>query len=312
VRCAASPPSRRTPAPAQDGGAWHGQNARMLNFLASLPAAIVVVVHVGGAVLLTYLLMVAIHRLMPIELRRQHNEVIGFLIAVMAVFYGLIIASLLVIAINRFDHAEQLTETESNLVADVVRNARATSPQLDGPVRTLATRYLDHIIHDEWTAQRRGAKSPTVIPELVELFQVVSAYTPRDAREATFYQQLLQAMTRLYDSRKERIFIGAEGIAETAWMVTLAGSVLTISFALLFGIDSRVMHFMLASFLAVSMALVFALVALFDKPYRGGMAVSVEPYVLVRQQIIHYANTGVGDTPSRGKGAGHAGDHGRP
>jgi hypothetical protein len=285
----------------------------MLNFLASLPSVAVVVVHIGGAVLLTYMLMVAIHRLMPIELRRQHNEVIGFLIAVMAVFYGLIIASLLVIAINRFDHALQLTENESNVVADVVRNARATSPQLDKPVRMLAARYLDHVADVEWPAQRRGERDPTVIPVLVELFQAVSAYTPHDAREAAFYQQLLQSMTRLYDLRKERIFIADEGISETVWMVTLAGSALTISFALLFGIDSRVMHFMLASFLAVSMALVFALVALFDKPYRGGMAVPDRPYRLVRQQIIDFAPAGATDTPSRGEDAGRAcGDNARP
>ncbi|MGZ5202024.1 MAG: bestrophin-like domain [Telluria sp.] len=273
----------------------------MLNFLASQSAVLVVIIHVGGAILITYLLMLGIHRLMPIELRRQHNEVIGFLIAVMAVFYGLIIASLLVIAINRFDHAEQLTEDESNLVADVVRNARATSPRLDGPVRTLGTRYLDHVIHDEWPAQRRGQKNPTVIPVLVDLFEVVRTYAPRDAREATFYQQLLQAMTRLYDARKERIFIADEGIAETVWIVTLAGSVLTISFSLLFGVESRAMHFMLASFLAVSMALVFALVALFDKPFRGGMAVPDEPYRIVREQIVHYAHAGATDTPSRGE-----------
>jgi hypothetical protein len=261
----------------------------MLNFLANQSAAMVVIIHIGGAVLLTGLLMLVIHRLLPIELRRQHNEVIGFLIAVMAVFYGLIIASLLVIAINRFDHAEQLTEDESNLVADVVRNARATSPQLDGPVRALGTRYLDHVIDTEWPAQKTGKKNSTGTPELVELFQIVSAYAPRDARETSFYQQLLQAMTRLYDARKERIFIAREGISETVWMVTLAGSMLTIGFALLFGVESRAVHFLLACFLAVSMALVFALVALFDKPFRGGMAVPDEPYRIVREQIIRNA-----------------------
>jgi hypothetical protein len=273
----------------------------MLNFFASLPAAAVVIVHVGGAILITYALMVAIHRVVPVELRRQHNEVIGFLIAVMAVFYGLIIASLLVIAINRFDHAEQLTGNESNLVADVVRNARAVSPQLDAPVRALATRYLDRVVQLEWPAQKRGQRNPTGVPELLEVFRLVSAYAPRDARETAFYEQLLLSMTRLYDARKERIFVAEEGIAEMVWLVTLAGSVLTISFALMFGIDNRAMHFMLACFLAVAMALVFALVALFDKPFRGGMAVPDEPYRLVRLQIALHAPPAATDTPSRGE-----------
>jgi hypothetical protein len=36
----------------------------------------------------------------------------------------------------------------------------------------------------------------------------------------------------------------------------------------------------------VSLALVFALVAIFDRPFEGGLTVSDEPYRLVRQQIM--------------------------
>ena len=79
----------------------------MLNYLATLPSPpLQIVFHVAGSVLLTYLLMVLIHRAIPFEVRRQHNDVIGFIIGVVAVFYGLIIASVLVMGINRFDHAQ--------------------------------------------------------------------------------------------------------------------------------------------------------------------------------------------------------------
>jgi hypothetical protein len=137
---------------------------------------------------------------------------------------------------------------------------------------------------------------------MTELFQMVSAYAPRDEREAAFYQQLLQALTRLYDARKERIFVGDEGIADTVWLVTLTGSVLTICFALVFGVENRAMHFMLACFLAVSMSLVFALIALFDKPFQGGIAVKVEPYRLVRQQLSERGADARSDVPYRIRG----------
>jgi hypothetical protein len=54
---------------------------------------------------------------------------------------------------------------------------------------------------------------------------------------------------------------------------------------LLFGVQNRWIHFLLASFLAVSLALIFALVMIFDRPFQGNMAASDGPYRLIRQQI---------------------------
>src|SRR4051794_8584850 len=101
----------------------------VLNYLSTIPTPLQIAYHVLGFVLLTLLLMLCMHRAISFELRRQHNDIIGFIVAVVAVFYGLIIASVLIIAINRFDHAEQVVENEANLTADVVRNAVAISPQ---------------------------------------------------------------------------------------------------------------------------------------------------------------------------------------
>jgi hypothetical protein len=258
----------------------------MLDYLFSAPSSVQITFHVVGFALLTYVLMLSIHRAIPVEVRRQHNDVIGFLIAVVAVFYGLIIASVLVIAINRFDHAGQAVDNEANLVGDVVRNARSISPQLDRPVSLLAWDYLDDVITKEWPAQIRGEKTTLGLKTLGRLAQAISQYEPRNQREAAFYVQLIQSLNRLYDARRERIFLADEGIAGEVWLVTLAGAVLTICLTLLFGIQNRWIHFMLALFLAVSLALIFALVMTFDKPFQGSVAASNEPYRLVRQQVV--------------------------
>jgi hypothetical protein len=257
----------------------------MLNSLAALPSSLQIAFHVVSSVLLTYLLMVLIHRAIPFEVRRQHNEVIGFIIAVVAVFYGLIVASVLVIGINRFDHAQQVVENEANLIGDVVRNARAISPQIEGPVKQLAAQYLEDVITKEWPVQMQGQRTILGLQTLTELTQAISRYEPRNQREAAYYSQLVQTLNKLYDARRERIFLAGEGIASEVWAVTLAGGILIICFALLFGIQNRRIHFLLASFLAVSLALIFALVAIFDRPFQGDMAASDEPFRLIRQQV---------------------------
>ena len=257
----------------------------MLNHVAALPSLVQIAFHVIGSVLLTYLLMVAIHRALPFEVRRQHNDVIGFIIGAVAVFYGLIIASVLVICINRFDHAQQVVENEANLIGDIVRDASVISPQINGPVRRLAAQYLEDVIAKEWPAQRQGKRTILGLQTLTELAQAVSRYEPRNQREAAYYAQLVQTLNKLYDARRERIFLAAEGIAGEVWTVTLAGGILTICFVLLFGIQNRRVHFLLASFLAVSLAMIFALMSIFDRPFQGDVTVSDEPYRLILQQV---------------------------
>jgi hypothetical protein len=261
------------------------QDLTMLNYLSALPSPFRIAFYVVGFVSLTYILMLWIHRAISFEVRRQHNDVIGFIIAVVAVFYGLIIASVLVIGINRFDHAQQVVENEANLIGDVVRNARAISPQVEGPVKQLAAQYLEDVITKEWPAQIHEQRTILGLNTLTELTQAISRYEPRNQREAAFYSQLILTLNKLYDARRERIFLAGEGIAGEVWAVTLAGAILTICFTLLFGIQNRRIHFLLASFLAVSLALIFALVAMFDRPFQGDMAASDEPYRLIRQQL---------------------------
>jgi hypothetical protein len=257
----------------------------MLKLLAALPTYLQIGTWAGAAILLTYLLMVLIHRLIPFDVRHEHNDVIGFIIAVISVFYGLVMASVLVIAVNRFDHAQQVVEREANLIGDVVRNARTISPQLDKAVTGLAIKYLDDVISNEWPTQKQGQTTLVGLQTLTEIDQALSRYEPRNRHESAYYSTVLQQLNELHDFRRERIFLAAEKIDPEIWAVSLAGGVLTICFVLLFGIRRRNMHFLLASFLAMSIALIFALISLFDKPFQGEISVSAEPYRLVLHRI---------------------------
>lgn len=256
----------------------------MFDSLAALPSYLQIVIWVIAAVVLTYLLMRSIHRVLPLEIRQQ-NEVVGFMVAVMAVFYALIVSSVLIIAITHFDGARKIVETEANLVGDVWRNARSISPQVEVPVTNLVKQYLDDVVTREWPLQKQGKKTTLGLQTLTTLNQIVSQYEPQNHRESAYYSALLRKLNDLYDARRERIFRADEGIASEIWVVTLAGGILTVGFVLLFGVERQQLHFLLTSILAISIALIFALVSLFDRPFQGDLSVSAQPYRLVRQQI---------------------------
>lgn len=257
----------------------------MFDSLAALPSYLQIVIWIIAAVLLTYLLMISIHRLLPLEIRHQHNNVVGFIVAVVAVFYALIVASVLVIAIGHFDGAQKVVEKEANLVADVLRNARTISPQIGAPATKLVKQYLDDVMTREWPLQEQGQKTTLGLQTLAALNQLVSQYEPQNQRESAYYAALIHKLNDLYDARRERIFRSDAGIANEIWVVTLAGGILTVGFVLLFGVQRREIHFLLSSILAISIALIFALISLFDRPFQGDLAVSDQPYRLIRQQV---------------------------
>lgn len=257
----------------------------MFDSLAALPFYLQLIVWIAAAVLFTYLAMISIHRILPLEIRLQHNDVVGFIVAVVAVFYALIVASVLVIAIGHFDGAQKVVEKEANLIGDVLRNTQTISPQIAAPAAKLVRQYLDDVIVHEWPLQREGQKTTLGLQTLSRLNQMVGQYEPQNQREVAYYSALLRKLDELYDVRRERIFRADEGIAHEIWVVTLAGGMLTVGFALLFGVPRRRIHFLLSSILAISIALIFALISLFDRPFQGDLSVSDQPYRLIRLQI---------------------------
>ena len=50
---------------------------------------------VGLAVLVSLIMLVVIDRLVPLKLRRSHNEIVGFTIAVVGVAYAVLLLSLI-------------------------------------------------------------------------------------------------------------------------------------------------------------------------------------------------------------------------
>jgi hypothetical protein len=259
----------------------------MLNHLASLPTYTQIAVWIILSIMLTSMLMILMHRMILFDVRQKHNNVIGFLISVVGVLYALIMASVLVIAINHFQEARVVVEREASLVGDIVRDAQVI-PQIAPRIRQLAKAYLVTVIDEEWPAQKREERPTGGSQALIEINKLISAYEPMTRREFTYFDALMKELDETYDARRDRVFRASEGIAPEVWTVTLAGGLITLCFALLFGVESQGMHLLLASMLAVSIALILALILIFDTPFAGGISVSDQPYRLVLKQIESY------------------------
>lgn len=261
----------------------------VLQFLDSLPVWLMAVVICGGSVAVTAAVQLILHRRWTVEARRPLNEVAGFIIAVVGVVYAVLLASIAILAIERYDRAEQITQTEAGLVSDLYRDASGLPEPLRGEIRTTLMEYLATVIDAEWPvmaanrADGRGWQNPGW-DDLTRLLDGFARYQPQAGEQTVFMQEMLGRLNDLNDARRLRMFAAGNALDGVVWWVVIAGGIGTVTMALLFGVSSPG-HVVISSLLAFSVSLVIVLIVAMDRPFTGQPSVTAEPFRYVQERL---------------------------
>jgi len=234
--------------------------------------ALVIVAVVGG---LGGLLL--FHRYVPVAVRREHNDVAGFIIAVVGVIYAVLLAFIAIAVWQDFNEAEAIVENEASLAGDIFLDAIDVAEPVGSQIRGDIREYVATVAHDEWPALAEG-HIPARTPEALLRLQTALV---RVVDRGPVFEEILSRLNSLYDARRERLNHAARGLQPIAWFVLLAGAVLTIAFTYLFGVPDLRLHMAMTGILAASIAFVILLIVAFDYPFRGDVAITPAPFVEV-------------------------------
>jgi len=250
-------------------------------FFSSLPVYIGGPLFVGGFVAIAVLAGLLAHRYLPQSVLDQHNEIAGFVFAVVGVVYAVLLAFLAIAVWERFDDAHKRVSDEASQLVIVYRRVDAF-PDERAPLRRQIVRYAQVLVSDEWPAMNRGGSSDTA-DALIEGI----AYHVRHLKVKTPSQQVLQ--TSLIDSventmvdRDDRLVLSNTGLNAFLWTILYLGAAAVIAFSYLFAFKSRAAQAAMVGLLAFTLALVLYLIAAIDFPFRGD--VRILPTALVQAQ----------------------------
>src|SRR5262249_33986466 len=90
--------------------------------------------------------LLVFQRLVPLRLRRAHNDVIGFCIAVVGVVYAVLLAFIAVTTWEAYRRGDTAVASEANYVGDVFRNTAGLPDDLAVKLRGHLTNYIDAVI----------------------------------------------------------------------------------------------------------------------------------------------------------------------
>src|SRR5215218_7193728 len=171
--------------------------------------AVATVVAVGGLVL--------VQSLYSTERRKQHNDVAGFIYAVLGVSYAVLLGLMLIAVWEQWNAAQDVASDEANELAGIFWFAHAL-PQPEGRhIQELARSYAQVVVEEEWPLMEQGNSSPKAWATLDELRGTILGLDPPTGAQQVRYNQVLEQLHSLGDARRERLL--AASAPPDKWVV---------------------------------------------------------------------------------------------
>jgi hypothetical protein len=226
-------------------------------------------------------------RFIHVSIRSRHNDVAGFIIAIIGVVYAVLLAFIAVAAWANFDSANRVVQQEANLVDNLYRDAIAIPEPTRTEMRDDIKQYLNVVIEKEWPAQREHRSEMAGWGPVEKLQGAVASLDPKTLGQSVVEAEMLKTLNDLYSARRTRLLSAADGIPNTIWWILVLGGVITVAFSFFFGMPSMAMHYAMTGTLAASLALVMVLIVALDWPFRGQVSITPEAFETVLQDIAH-------------------------
>jgi hypothetical protein len=240
-----------------------------VRLVSALATALYLILTVFLPVLVAVVGLVVVQRLVPPERRVEHNNVAGFIYAVLGVAYAVLLAFMLIAVWQDYKTAQTNVESEAHELAGVYFLAS----QLPEPERTriqdLARTYARVVVEQEWPMMEQGQTSPRADSLLRQLRLELLKFDPHTKGEQVLYERGLTQLHDAVDARRDRLLEVREGIPSLLWVVLVVGGVITVSFTYLFGLKSNLAHALMVAALTLLICGILFTIGEFDYPFSG-------------------------------------------
>jgi len=259
-----------------------------MNWVFDLPPALVCVLVVAAFVTVALVGMLTtrarMHRVVTHP--HLHNDLVGFFLAALGVFYGLLLGLVAVAAWEQHADAEAMVTREATTLAALYRDISVYPEPDRSELEGLIGAYLHGVIDEEWPLQRRGIEPTGGVARVENLERRLARFEPTGAGATVMHAEAMRAFNLFYEARRQRLDAVDSSLPSTLWWVMITGGLIMMAITWLFVFaHPRVQVLLTAGMAAMIGLLVFLSVAM-DRPFRGKFAIGSEPFELVRSQLV--------------------------
>jgi|SRR5208282_883252 len=257
----------------------------------STPAqvAFVVVVFGGGSVAGLYV----VRRLVPLDRLQMNHEVAAVSFGVLGVFYGLVLAFVIVAAWEQSNQANAYTREEATSLFNVYKLGAGFSEPLRTQVDSAVLEYTHRVIDEEWPKMADLSYQPGKM-NILKLWSLLLSYRAIDSREQMLVDKSIDQLNIVNQARSMRYLFYENDLPSVVWLIIYLGCVITIGFSYFFGSNVFRAQAMMCFFFSIMLGMTILAILELAHPYQGAVAISDEPFrwALMRmQEVANYKMT---------------------
>ncbi|WP_165227268.1 DUF4239 domain-containing protein [Aquisphaera insulae] len=259
----------------------------MPDFLYDYSTSTMVLLVVGSFVLLTWLGAIVVRPIARSFLRNQAgaNDIVAYLLGAHGVYFGILLGLLSVSAYGNFAATEGLVADESAKLAAVYRDSSAYPDPFREQLTKILREYVEYIVNEAWPLQRVG-KIPLKGQTYLDRFQAAMIkFEPKSRAQEILHAELFKQFNELLEARRKRVLAVTSQIPDILWFVVYIGALVNVLWVWM--LDMKLVpQFFLGGITSAYLATLIALLGAMDKPFRGEVSVSPEPFQVIYEQMM--------------------------
>jgi hypothetical protein len=237
---------------------------------------------VVGLCFVSCLGLAVFHRLVRVDVRRAHNDLAGFTVAIISVVYAVLLAFIAIATWQSFTAADEIVQTEADYVGSIYRDTQGLPPLVGQNIRDALETYVHTVIDQEWPVQREGQTPDQGWEPLRRLHIAIVTIHPQNLGESVIQEELLRTLNELYHARESRLSAVQGHIPAVIWWIIVLGGAIVTGYTYLFGFHDLRMHMVMTAAVTASLALVVVLIIALDWPFRGEVSVAPDAFIKVQ------------------------------
>ena len=243
-----------------------------------LPIWLLFVLLVIVGPLLVIGLQVLVRRRWPHLAEGEHNDVAGYLIAIVGVIYAVLLAFVVVVTWQQFSAAQNVVGQEASALRGLERESAAFPLPVQEQLRADVRDYAAAVVTREWPAMARGEPGHPSVGIVLDRISQQLATLPADTPVRQEYIAVeADRFAEVVSYRSQRLDFVGQGLPGVLWIALVMGAVVTIGFGMIFGLRSTGLHLFMTGSLAATIGVLLFVAIAIDQPFLGDVAVPPVP-----------------------------------
>ncbi len=204
----------------------------------------------------------------------SHNDVAGAIFGIIGTVLAVGLSFMFINVWTQYVIASNTVQQEASAVADLHHLADAFPAAERTKIQNGIDRYIAIVIKQEWPLMRTGGHSQAAYNASYEVLGFITSLKPTSSEEIMLQSHALDAANAFLDDRRQRLHENDDGIPLPLWGVLIFIACMVVVFSYYFRVENPLEQHVMVAALASVIVVVMLLIAEFDYPFRGDVAVS--------------------------------------